>query len=92
MALHPSSPESPYAILDAAIRWFPEDEALRESSAEKLMPPLLPRLRREVQSRRDAPPRMPHSASSTMTSMPRNCIASMKLASTSSCFSTGSTT
>ena len=39
MALHPDSPESPHAILDPAIRWFPADEALRESSMDKLMPP-----------------------------------------------------
>ena len=42
MALHPNFPESPYAILDPAIRWFPADEALRETSMEKLMPPLVP--------------------------------------------------
>lgn len=30
MALHPDFPDSPYAILDPAIRWFPADEALRE--------------------------------------------------------------
>ena len=34
MALHPSFPESPYAILDPAIRWFAADEALREFSFE----------------------------------------------------------
>ena len=48
MALHLNFPESPYAILDPAIRWFPADEALRESSSEKLMPPLVPQLRRKV--------------------------------------------
>ena len=48
MALHPNFPESPYAILDPAIRWFPADEALRESSSDKLMPPLVPQLRRKV--------------------------------------------
>jgi len=32
MALHKDSPESPYAILDPAIRWFPADEALRATS------------------------------------------------------------
>jgi len=48
MALHPDFPESPYAILDPAIRWFPADEALRESSSEKLMPPLVPQLRKNV--------------------------------------------
>ena len=54
MALHKDFPESPYAILDPAIRWFPADEALRESSAEKLMPPLVPQLRRKVKEWRDS--------------------------------------
>lgn len=40
MALYPNFPGSPHAILDPAMRWFPVDEALRESSSEKLMPPL----------------------------------------------------
>lgn len=53
MALHPNFPESPYVILDPSVRWFPADEALRESSAEKLMPPLVPRLRKEVKEWRD---------------------------------------
>src|SRR3989304_2974841 len=48
MALHPNFSESPYAILDPALRWFPADESLRESSSEKLMPPLVPQLRRKV--------------------------------------------
>ncbi len=53
MALHPNFPESPYAILDPAIRWFPADEALRESSSEKLMPPLVSQLRKKVKQWRD---------------------------------------
>ncbi|MGH9429973.1 MAG: DEAD/DEAH box helicase family protein [Terriglobia bacterium] len=48
MALHKNFPESPYAILDPAIRWFPADETLRETSMDKLMPPLVPELRRKV--------------------------------------------
>ena len=36
MALHKDFPESPYNILDPALRWFPADEALRESSMDKL--------------------------------------------------------
>jgi type III restriction enzyme len=48
MALHPDFPSSPYAILDPSIRWFPADESLRESSMEKLMPPLVAELRRKV--------------------------------------------
>ena len=54
MAIHPNFPSSPYAILDPAIRWFPADEALRESSSEKLMPPLVPQLRKKVKEWRDS--------------------------------------
>jgi type III restriction enzyme len=53
MALHKDFPSSPHAILDPAIRWFPADEALRESSFEKLMPPLVPELRKQVKAWRD---------------------------------------
>ena len=53
MALHPDFPDSPHAILDPAIRWFPADEALRESSMDKLMPPLVATLRRKVKEFRD---------------------------------------
>lgn len=54
MALHPEFPPSPYAILDPAVRWFPADEALRESSSEKLMPPLVAQLRKKVQEWRES--------------------------------------
>ncbi len=53
MALHPDFPDSPHAILDPEVRWFPADEVLRDSSAEKLMPPLVHQLRRKVQEFRD---------------------------------------
>src|SRR6185437_11853846 len=53
MALHPNFPDSPYSILDPAVRWFPADEALRESSSEKLMPPLVSELRKKVKEWRD---------------------------------------
>ena len=49
MALHPDFPDSPYTILDPALRWFPADESLRETSFEKLLPPLVPQLRKQVQ-------------------------------------------
>lgn len=49
MGLHKDFPASPYAILDPAIRWFPADEALRDTSMEKLMPPLVSQLRLGVQ-------------------------------------------
>lgn len=54
MALHPEFPESPHAILDPALRWFPADEALRETSSEKLQPPLVPQLRKSVKEWRDS--------------------------------------
>lgn len=54
MALHPEFPESPHAILDPKVRWFPADESLRELSMDKLMPPLVPQLRRKVQEWRDS--------------------------------------
>jgi type III restriction enzyme len=53
MALHKDFPESPHAILDPALRWFPADEALRETSMDKLMPPLVPQLRKKVKEFRD---------------------------------------
>ncbi len=54
MALHPNFPESPYAILDPTIRWFPADETLRNTSFEKLLPPLVPELRKQVKKFRDS--------------------------------------
>lgn len=54
MALHPKFPESPYAILDPDLRWFPADENLRASGMEKLIPPLVDKLRREVKDFRDS--------------------------------------
>ena len=41
MALHPDFPDSPHDILEPDVRWFPADEALRESSYEKLLLPLV---------------------------------------------------
>ena len=54
MALHKDFPQSPHAILAPGIRWFPADEALRASSMEKLMPPLVAELRRKVKDFRDS--------------------------------------
>jgi type III restriction enzyme len=53
MALHPEFPTSPYVILDPAIRWFPADEALRDTSMDKLLPPLVTELRKNVKVWRD---------------------------------------
>ena len=48
MALHPSFPTSPYAPLLPDHRWFPADETLRSTAYEKLLPPLVAKVRQEV--------------------------------------------
>ena len=48
MALHPSFPISPYECWLPEHRWFPADEALRSTAYEKLLPPLVAKIRREV--------------------------------------------
>jgi len=48
MALHPLFPPSPYEPLLPEHRWFPADEALRENAYEKLLPPLVAKLRGEI--------------------------------------------
>lgn len=54
MALHPNFPASPFVVLDPTLRWFPADETLRETGADKLMPPLVPELRKKVKEWRDS--------------------------------------
>ena len=54
MALHPDFPHSPHAILDPDLHWFPADEALRDTTMDKLMPPLVAELRRKVKEFRDS--------------------------------------
>ena len=54
MALHPEFRSSPFEILDPAIRWFPADENLRDTTADKLMPPLVPELRKKVKEWRES--------------------------------------
>ena len=54
MALHPDFPKSPHTILDPELRWFPADEAFRESSYEKLLPPLVHQLRNNVSTWRES--------------------------------------
>ena len=53
MALHKDFPKNPYAILNPELRWFPADEDLREKGFEKLIPPLVAELRRQVKDWRD---------------------------------------
>ena len=54
MAVHPQLSRSPYAELDPNYRWFPADEALRASSYERLLPPLVALIRSEVNAWRKA--------------------------------------
>jgi type III restriction enzyme len=54
MALHKDFPKSPHEILDPSIRWFPADEALRKEGYEKLLPPLVDKIRKEVKQWRDS--------------------------------------
>ena len=54
MALHPNFPDSPHVILDPDIRWFPAAETMRETSSDKLLPPLVSKLRRDVKEFRDS--------------------------------------
>ncbi|MBP7830735.1 MAG: DEAD/DEAH box helicase family protein [Kiritimatiellae bacterium] len=48
MSLHPEFPVSPYEPLVPGQRWFPADEALRSTAYEKLLPPLVAKVRNEV--------------------------------------------
>ena len=54
MALHPEFPRSAYQIPKADQRWFPADEDLRTAAYEKLIPPLVARIREEVSGWRAA--------------------------------------
>lgn len=54
MALHPDFPTSPHAILEPELRWFPADETLRETTSDKLIPPLVAILRKKVKEFRDS--------------------------------------
>jgi type III restriction enzyme len=54
MALHPEFPKSPYAELLPDQRWFPAAEELRSTAYEKLLPPLVAKIRDEVKAWRDA--------------------------------------
>lgn len=54
MAIHLKFPKSPHEVLPPEYRWFPADEALRDSSYEKLLPPLVHKIRQDVKDWRDA--------------------------------------
>ena len=54
MALHPDFPRSPYEVLPPDQRWFPAAEERRDTAYEKLLPPLVAKVRDEVRQWRDA--------------------------------------
>lgn len=54
MALHPNFPLSPYETLEPNHRWFPAAEELRSTAYEKLLPPLVANIRKEVKAWRDS--------------------------------------
>lgn len=54
MAIHKSFPKSPYEQLNPEYRWFPTDETLRDTSYEKLLPPLVHKIRKEIKNWRDS--------------------------------------
>ena len=54
MALHPDFPRSPYETLLPELRWFPAAEELRSTAYEKLLPPLVAKVREDVKAWRDA--------------------------------------
>ncbi len=54
MALHPNLPKDPHVILEPEYRWFPADEALREQTYDKLLPPLVATLRKVVKKWRNS--------------------------------------
>jgi hypothetical protein len=46
-------PSHVYAVLDFSTCWFLKNEALRLSSLEKLLPPLMPELHKQIKLMRD---------------------------------------
>ena len=54
MGLHPDFPKSPHDIVNPEHRWFPADEDLRDKGYEKLLPPLVSQLRKDVQKWRES--------------------------------------
>ncbi len=54
MGVHPEFPKSPYAELIPEQRWFPAAEELRAKAYERLLPPLVARIRDEVYEWRKA--------------------------------------
>jgi type III restriction enzyme len=49
MAIHLKFPQSPHEIIKPELHWFPADETLREKGYDKLLPPLVAKLRTLVE-------------------------------------------
>lgn len=54
MPLSDAFPADPYAILDPAIRWYPGDQLRGDIGREKLIPPLVEKVRQGVKAWRDS--------------------------------------
>ena len=48
MGLDKNFPRQPYKILDPEIRWFPGTETIGDKGRDKLLPPLVNKIRRDV--------------------------------------------
>ena len=53
MALDPNFPTDPHAILDPNIRWYPGEQDMRRQGYQKLLPPLVHKVRQGVKTWRD---------------------------------------
>ncbi len=50
MPIHEKFPKSPYEVIDPQHRWFPDQEIFHDTLYEKLLPPLVYKIRKEVHS------------------------------------------
>ena len=54
MGLHKNYPRNPFEILNPKIRWYPGSDTIGDKGREKLLPPLVNKIRQEVSDWRDA--------------------------------------
>ena len=54
MGLDKNFPRHPHEIIDPEVRWYPGSDAIGEKGREKLLPPLVNKIRKEVYEWRDA--------------------------------------
>lgn len=69
MALDPNFPADPYAILHPDVRWYPGQALLDGIGRDKLIPPLVEKVRRERRTR----PSWNCFAARAARSKPRQC-------------------